>query len=387
MSPITSSIISHDVNFRTVTPPAPDAADANLQRVTAAAPWPRVTVFIPVYNRARFVGAAIESILAQTYTDFELLLIDDGSTDDSLAVMQSYRDSHIRIVHRPDNRGIPATRNDGLALAHGEYIALLDSDDCAVPERLARQVAFLDRHPEVAAVGSWFRWVDEDGEPLGRVRCRPLSAGDVAVLRLFHCPMNNSTVMARTSVLRTYGYREWHTVTEDFDLWNRMARDHALTHLPLPLVWRRRHAGQIGQLKRHLTNRQEMQIMAAQLDLLGVGYTALDLDRHHCLPRIRKLGFKPDLEYLLWAEQWLTRLREANRRVRLYPSKAFERALGNLWCAAVWHASQREGLSLLWRVWRLPSLCAAAFTCLAIRLRERTTGAVGRLRTAMAPAR
>src|SRR5262245_55227910 len=130
---------------------------------------PKVTVVIPVYNREKYVAAAIESILAQTFSNFELLVIDDGSTDGSREVIQSFRDLHVHLVCNETNLGIPRTRNRGIQRAHGEYLAFLDSDDWAYPERLGKQVAFLDSHPEHAAVGAWVAWMDETGRPLRRV--------------------------------------------------------------------------------------------------------------------------------------------------------------------------------------------------------------------------
>src|SRR5262245_24449723 len=180
---------------------------------------PKVTVVIPVYNRERYVAAAIESILAQTFPDFELLVIDDGSADRSREVIRSYRDPRLHLVCNETNLGIPKTRNRGLQLAQGEYLAFLDSDDWAYPERLAKQVAFLDSRPDYAAVGAWIMWMDEEGRPLGRDRRKPVLPDDIAAQRLFRQGITNSASMARTVVLREYGHREEYDLSEDFDLW------------------------------------------------------------------------------------------------------------------------------------------------------------------------
>ena len=157
---------------------------------------PKVTVFIPVYNRERYVGAAIDSIFAQSFSDYELLLIDDGSTDRSLEVMRAYTaDPRLRVVCNERNLGIPRTRNKGLQLARGEYIAMLDSDDLAHPKRLEKQVAFLDRHSDYAQIGSWGRAVDEQGSLLKRTKRQPVTPEDVHAQLLFRCcPTRNSTV-------------------------------------------------------------------------------------------------------------------------------------------------------------------------------------------------
>ena len=116
-------------------------------RVLAVTGFPRVTVVIPVYNREKYVGIAVDSILSQTFSDFELVVVDDGSTDRSIAEVLSYSDPRIRLVTNHTNLGVSASRNKGVQLARGEYLAFLDSDDWAYPERLAKQTAFLDSHP------------------------------------------------------------------------------------------------------------------------------------------------------------------------------------------------------------------------------------------------
>lgn len=168
---------------------------------------PKVTVFVPVYNREAYIGAAIESILGQSFSHFEILLVDDGSTDRSVEVLRSYDDPRLRVVCHEHNLGIPQTRNRGLELAQGEYIALLDSDDIAQPDRLQHQVAFLDRHPDIVQVGGWVRRVDATGRLLKQVKQQPTAPDDIRAQLLFRCSLSNTTIMGRTAVLRAYGYR------------------------------------------------------------------------------------------------------------------------------------------------------------------------------------
>src|SRR5262249_54523422 len=149
---------------------------------------------------------------------------------------QSYLDPRIRLVCHATNRGIPTTRNTGIRLAHGEYLAFLDSDDWAYPQRLAKQVAFLDKHPDYAAVGTWVAWMDEQGHVLRHVQRRPLLPDEIAAQRLFRQGITNSSSMARTAVLRAYEHREEYRLSEDFDLWARIAATHKLATLPEVLV-------------------------------------------------------------------------------------------------------------------------------------------------------
>ena len=167
---------------------------------------PKVTVFIPVHNRELYIRVAVNSILAQTFEDFELVVVDDGSTDRTAEVLAGYADPRLRVLHNPTNLGIPASRNRGLEAARGEYIALLDSDDHAYPDRLARQVKYLDANPGITQVGSWCSFMDSEGRMLDKVRRQPLRPDDIHAHLLFHCPVINRTVMARTAALQEIGY-------------------------------------------------------------------------------------------------------------------------------------------------------------------------------------
>jgi glycosyltransferase involved in cell wall biosynthesis len=309
---------------------------------------PKVTVVIPVYNREKYVRDAIASILAQTFTDFELLVIDDGSTDGSQEVVRSYCDPRIRLVCNETNQGIPKTRNTGIRLARGEYLAFLDSDDWACPERLMKQVAFLDDHPDYVAVGAWIEWMDEEGRPLGRIKRKAVSPEEIAAQRLFRSGIENSASMARTVVLRNYGHQEQFDISEDFDLWSRIAAQHKLATLPEVLGRRRIHSGQIMLRQASHKKDRRLKIYASQLQALGITFTDTDLERHALLRSMRKLKFTPDLAYLEWAEDWLLRLEAANQQVQCYPEPAFSQVLGQLWFKVCWHASASRG----WTAWR-----------------------------------
>lgn len=315
---------------------------------------PKVTVVIPVYNREKYVAAAIESILAQTFPDFELLVIDDGSTDRSREIIQSYRDPRLHLVCNETNLGIPKTRNRGLQLAQGEYLAFLDSDDWAYPERLAKQVAFLDSHPDYAAVGAWVAWMDEEGRSLRRIRRKPVLPDEIAAQRLFRQGIENSASMARTVVLREYGHREEYDLSEDFDLWSRIAAQHKLATLPEVLGRCRMHESRTTYEQAHRKKDRRLTIYAAQLHALGVAFTDTDLERHFLLRSMRKQQFTPDSIYLEWAEKWLLQLQEANQHVQNYPEPAFSKVLGRLWLKVCWYASTNVGWSAWRRFWQSP---------------------------------
>jgi len=198
---------------------------------------PRVSVLIAEYNAAPFLAAAIDSVLAQTFTEFELVVVDDASTDGSRGIVERYRDSRIRLIVNDRNLGAGGARNRGLAAISSEYVACLDGDDLCFPQRLARQIAYLDAHPEVAAVGAQARLIDIAGRNIGEVR-RPVTELGIRWWRIFGSPLIHSSAMVRRAIVwdELGGYEEAFRFGEDFDLWYRMAKRHAIHNLPETLV-------------------------------------------------------------------------------------------------------------------------------------------------------
>lgn len=194
---------------------------------------PVVSVLMPVYNTERYVAQAVKSILTQTFTDFELIIIDDGSIDRSLEIMQKYaaKDKRIRLANR-ENRGISRTRNELLAEAEGEFIALMDSDDVALPERLTRQVEFLRSRPDVLCVGSAYQFIDEKGNLL--LNCfEPESSAEIqqGLLAGYANKMLQPSVMIRRDSLVEIGSYDETTLAEDLDMFLRLGEVGELANL------------------------------------------------------------------------------------------------------------------------------------------------------------
>jgi len=228
---------------------------------------PRVSIVLPVHNGARYLGLAIDSLLAQTLGDFELLLLDDGSSDDSLAIARTYaaRDPRVQ-VHALTHRGLSAILNDGLRLARAPLIARMDSDDIAWPERLARQVSFLDAHPHIALVGGNVRFMDEAGavRPADPLPCTP---SDLKSQMLFHNVLVHPTVVMRAcEVFAVGGYRLPFALAEDYDLWLRMEERSALANLPDVVLDFRRHSANVSS---RFGVQQAINALAARASALG----------------------------------------------------------------------------------------------------------------------
>jgi len=209
---------------------------------------PAVSVLIPVYNGGAFFRAAIDSVLAQTFRDFECVILDDGSTDESgkIADELARRDPRVRVIHR-DNRGLVATLNELVDLARGELVARMDADDLCLPTRLARQVEFLRRHPAVVCVGSGHWLIDEADRTI--VDIKPPTDDATIQQRALrgHTTICHPAAMMRTEALRRAGgYRAEFYPTEDLDLWLRLGELGALANLAEPLICYRMHSGSIS---------------------------------------------------------------------------------------------------------------------------------------------
>lgn len=218
---------------------------------------PKVTVLLPAYNGGELLRAAIDSVLAQTYEDFELLVVDDCSSDGSDRLVAGYRDPRVRLLRNEENLGQIATLNRGLEHARGEYVARLDQDDACMPERLERQVAVLDAEPMIGVVGSFMDVHDDDGHVVWRARRRVDDAADFAFLALANLlPVAHPTVLFRRAVaLELGGYDGSIRFAEDQDLWRRFAlAGYRVQVVPEALVRYRVHAGQ--QSQRHWEEQQ-----------------------------------------------------------------------------------------------------------------------------------
>jgi glycosyltransferase involved in cell wall biosynthesis len=188
---------------------------------------PKVTVLMPVYNAEKFLDEAIRSILNQTFTDFEFLIIDDGSEDRSIEIVESYDDPRIRLIRNDSNFGITSTLNRGIDLARGHFIARMDADDISYPERLEKQTKYLTENPDCALLSTWAREISEFGEPL---RIGGWKSRHYYYYLIFRCVMYHPTVMFRRDAVITVGKYAL-PYSEDYELWNRIARKFKIASL------------------------------------------------------------------------------------------------------------------------------------------------------------
>ena len=183
---------------------------------------PQTTVLIPTYNCAKYILQTIKSVLSQSYTDCELLIIDDGSVDNTESIVKEIKDSRIIYLKNPKNLGIVKTLNRGIKLAKGKYIARMDADDVMVGNRLQEQIEFLEVNPDYGMVGGWHQMIDADGNKLRLLRT-PENYDNIRLALLFRNQFAHAAITMRTELARQLKYSQEFIYTEDYDLWCRLA--------------------------------------------------------------------------------------------------------------------------------------------------------------------
>jgi glycosyltransferase involved in cell wall biosynthesis len=212
---------------------------------------PKISVLLPVHNGECYIAEAVESILHQTYRDFELIVIDDGSVDLTAKIIRSFRDKRILHIKHERKLGIVASLNEGLELAKGEYIARMDADDISLPRRFELQLDYLREDPTVGVLGCRVIEINSSGNVLREIHS-PLLDSQIRWLMCFENPMRHPTVLTYSQLLRDLGgYRNFRA-SEDYDLWQRMSEKTRLANLGNFLLLYRLHGSNASQAPNRL---------------------------------------------------------------------------------------------------------------------------------------
>jgi glycosyltransferase involved in cell wall biosynthesis len=292
-----------------------------------------VSFLLAVYNGAEYLAEAIDSILTQTYTNFECIIVNDGSTDESPRIIADYaaKDSRIVVLNAPQNQGLIASLNWGIASAKGDYIARLDADDIAMPHRLATQVAYLQAHPDITLLGTGAEIIDGKGNFL-HTQYYHKAQEAIRVHLLFHNIFIHSSIIAKTAVLREFPFQNEDYLAEDYAVWIKIAEKYPVANIADVLVKHRTHETNITKVKyeRHLQT--VYHIFARQLKKLGIEATTQQLELH------RKIGayqLANDLHFLQTTADWLSLLYQKNQELKKYPEPYFTDWLLLLWLDTV----------------------------------------------------
>ncbi len=222
---------------------------------------PFVSVIMPVYNAEKYLKEAIDSILQQTFTDFELLIFNDGSTDNSLKIINSYTDDRIILAYNGENKGYVAHLNEGIRIARGKYIARMDADDVSLPDRFEKQIEFLEKKTEYIMCGSRVLLTGKDNYELDL----PIEDDEIRLKMLYINPFAHSSVMIRANILKEnfLYYQERYMPAEDYNLWIRLVDYGKLYNIKKTLLIYRVHGNNISFKKKNeqqKVNEKEMQL-------------------------------------------------------------------------------------------------------------------------------
>lgn len=286
----------------------------------------RVSVLMPVYNKAPFVKEAIESVLNGSFQDFEIVCVDDKSTDNSLDVLRGIGDPRIRIIELPKNLGPAGAANRCLDEARGEYLVRLDADDLAVPDRLAKQVAYMDAHPDVVASGGHLQLFGARD----RLWKFPIEHEDCVANLLFGVPVSQGASIMRRSIVELHGLRydpSWPRVGEDWLFWLRVSHVGRFGNLDEAMTLYRRGEQNIS----HGRDKSEdfADITRRTFAFFGLPLSEEQLDLHLLAGKIFRR--KPDAATVKELRAWLDELLELNAERGLFPPTAFTRRLETAW--------------------------------------------------------
>lgn len=259
---------------------------------------PLVSVLMSVYNGERYLREAIESILAQTFTDFEFLIINDGSTDGSLDIILSYTDTRIRLIDNAENIGLTKSLNKGISLARGKYIARMDADDISLVERLEKQVRFLEVEKEYVIIGTGAYLIDDSGDEIGKLD-RPFTYDEILGHIFFFNPVIHPSVMFHREIIIKIGcYDTSIPKAQDYELWFRIiGKNMKIRNLPSLLIKHREHKNSIESASFDEQERwARASLKQAIMNILGLDVTEqqiIFIRKHGSLTG--QMGFKKNI--------------------------------------------------------------------------------------------
>ncbi len=280
-----------------------------------------ISVVMPVHNGEKYLQEAIDSILNQTFTDFEFIILNDGSTDKTEEIILSYDDPRIVYVKNEENLQIVKTLNKGIALAKGKYIARMDADDISMPERLEKQVRYMEEHLEVDVCGSF---LDTMGEGVKRYWNYPYTPASIKIALMFYSPLAHPSVIVRKCFFDNARYASAYLKAEDYYLWAVNSKEYEYANIPEVLLHYRLHASQTARVAGDIQLELSNKIRRNLLEDFGVELSDKEFDTHINISRYLYVDMYD-------AEKWLYKLYQQNKINHLFEDKEFQKFLDNKW--------------------------------------------------------
>jgi glycosyltransferase involved in cell wall biosynthesis len=289
---------------------------------------PVLSIIMPVYNSVNYLAEAVESVLLQTFTNFELIIIDDASTDGSAEIISGFKDDRVKKLRNQQNQGIVYSRNRGLDRARGNFVAQFDSDDIAMPKKFEKQINFLKQNPDFGMVGSWVKMIDSEGKLMGQTWKLPAKPKLIPAIMLFRNYFVQSTIVARKEAIPSGGYKTGYDVVEDYKMWIEIARKHMVWNLPEHLVDYRVHGASATNSDNARLDHQYKLIFA---DLFSELNIELDDDNFKTHLLIKHSGPIQNIEALRQIEEHLKLIVSQNKKMQVYNQKALAKVVSNRW--------------------------------------------------------
>lgn len=293
---------------------------------------PKVSILMPVYNAGKYVSQAIESIISQSFKDWELILINDGSTDNSESIIMQYEDSRIYYIKNTENLQLIKTLNKGIDYCDGQYIARMDADDICLPDRLKQQVDFLDHHPDYLICGTSAIVVDNDGVKTGKIH--NLTDNNFLQISLLFSPsFIHPSMMIRKEILQQNRYDEAYKHVEDYELWCRIAQQGKIANIDRELLKYRWHNTNISVVNNRAQDELKDRIIKNGLKRLEIAPTDKELFCHKITFQLYSLGNKQVISVDTYNEvsEWFTKLISQNKIKNIYNQSDFIAFLWSRW--------------------------------------------------------
>ena len=289
---------------------------------------PALSIIMTAYNAEKFIGHSIQSILNQTHQDFELIIINDGSNDNTKKVIETFNDPRINYFENKKNSGIVFSRNRGLELAKGNFIAMLDSDDLAYPEKFEKQIAFLEQNKDFGMLGSWAMFIDEEGNRLPgnwKLKAPPEM---IPAIMLFKNYFLQSAVLYRKSCISQFSFREGFDILEDYLIWLEIIKKYKAWNLQEYLIDYRVHGGGVTKMHQQEKLEKEKKVFQIQFNHLGIEATEQEMELHLLIRDDKPIT---ELETLKSIEKWLLKIQDKNNEQKIYNQKMLGKVLFNRW--------------------------------------------------------
>ena len=300
---------------------------------------------MPVYNSEKFVAEAIQSILDQKFNNFELIIINDASTDNSLNIIELFQDKRIKVFQNEKNRGIVYSRNKGLKFSKGEYIGMFDSDDIAYPEKFKEQIAFLEKNKDFGMVGSRVKFIDENGKRLPGSWKLKASPEMIPSIMLFKNYFLQSAVLYRKECINKFSFRDGFDILEDYLIWLEIISDYKAWNLQKYLVKYRIHGSSITNKYKEEKNEKEKKVFRLQLMEMGIDPTDHELELHLLIRNNKPVT---EINTLKSIEKWLLKIINRNEDLNVYEYKMLIKVIFNRWAKVCYKASGLH-LKMLYR--------------------------------------